>query len=101
MAGCAWHDLEDPDREALERAAGVPLHDRALDLLLAPAHHDDEPRPTFEAHIDYVFGLLLLPHVDHETHELWYQEIDLVADARHGGHRAQVAPREDRCSTRR
>jgi magnesium transporter len=78
MAGCAWHDLENPDREALERAAGTPLHDRALDLLLAPAEHDDEPRPTFEAHIDYVFGLLLRPQVDPETHELWYQEIDLV-----------------------
>jgi magnesium transporter len=78
MAGCAWHDLVEPDREALERAAGTPLHDRALDLMLSPARHDDEPRPTFEAHFDYVFGLLLLPRVDHETHELWYQEIDLV-----------------------
>jgi len=78
MAGCAWHDLVEPDREALERAAGVPLHDRALDLLLSPARHDDEPRPTFEAHINYVFGLLLLPKVDKDTHELWYQEIDLV-----------------------
>ena len=78
MAGCVWTDLVDPDREALERAAGVDLHDRALDLLLSPARHDDEPRPTIEAHIDYVFGVLLRPMVDKATHELWYQEIDLI-----------------------
>jgi magnesium transporter len=78
MAGCVWHDLEHPTRESLERAAGIPLHDRAVDIMLDPAEHDDEPRPTFEAHIDYIFGLLLLPRVDHETHELWYQEIDLI-----------------------
>jgi magnesium transporter len=78
MAGCDWHDLEHPDRESLERAAGTPLHDRAVDIVLQPAVHDDEPRPTFEAHIDYIFGLLLVPRVDRETHELWYQEIDLI-----------------------
>jgi magnesium transporter len=78
MAGCAWHDLVEPDREALLRAAGVELHDRALDIILSPARHDDEPRPTFEAHIDYVFGVLLRPMVDHETHELWHQEIDVI-----------------------
>jgi magnesium transporter len=78
MAGCVWTDLVDPDREALERAAGLELHDRALDLLLSPARHDDEPRPTIEAHIDYVFGVLLRPNVDAGTHELWYQEIDLI-----------------------
>jgi magnesium transporter len=78
MAGCAWHDLVEPDREALERAAGVELHDRALDIILSPARHDDEPRPTFEAHIDYVFGVLLRPMVDPDTHELWHQEIDVI-----------------------
>src|SRR5437763_5111124 len=82
MAGCVWHDIQDPDRDALEQAAGIPLPDRAVDLMLEPAEHDDEPRPTFEAHIDYVFGLLLLPQVDHETHELWYQEIDLILSHR-------------------
>jgi magnesium transporter len=82
MGGCAWHDLVDPTREALERAVGVELHDRALDIILSPARHDDEPRPTFEAHIDYVFGVLLRPMVDPDTHDLWHQEIDLIL--RHG-----------------
>jgi len=78
MAGCLWTDLVEPDRAALERAAGLELHDRALDLVLSPARHDDEPRPTIEAHIDYVFGVLLRPMVDPATHELWYQEIDII-----------------------
>jgi magnesium transporter len=78
MAGCVWIDLLDPDREELERAASRQLHARALDRLLAPARHDDEPRPTLEAHIDYVFGVLLVPVVDHTSHELRYQEIDLI-----------------------
>jgi magnesium transporter len=78
MAACVWTDLLDPDREELERAASRHLHPRALDQLLMPARHDDEPRPTLEAHIDYVFGVLLVPVVDHTTHDLWYQEIDLV-----------------------
>jgi magnesium transporter len=78
MAGCLWTDLVEPDRAALERAAGLELHDRALDLVLSPARHDDEPRPTIEAHINYVFGVLLRPMVDPATHELWYQEIDII-----------------------
>ncbi len=78
MAVCVWTDLVEPDRETLERAVGLELHDRALSLLLSEARHDDEPRPTIEAHIHYVFGVLLRPVVDRETHELWYQEIDLV-----------------------
>jgi magnesium transporter len=78
MAGAVWTDLLDPDREEIERAAPRHLHPRALDLMLLPARHDDEPRPTFEAHIDYVFGVLLVPVLNRETHELRYQEIDLV-----------------------
>jgi magnesium transporter len=46
--------------------------------MLAPAQHDDEPRPTLEAHIDYVFGVLLLPVLNRESHELHYQEVDIV-----------------------
>ncbi len=78
MPACVWTDLLDPDREELERAAGRDLHPVALEQLLAPAEHDDEPRPTIEAHIDYVFAVLLVPVVDHATHDLWYQEIDMV-----------------------
>ncbi len=31
-----------------------------LEALLAPAAHDDEPRPRIESHDSYVIGILLL-----------------------------------------
>ena len=76
--GATWTDLLDPDRDALERAAPRDLHPRALDMLLAPAEHDDEPRPTLEGHVDYVFGVLLVPAPEPGEDATYYQEIDLV-----------------------
>jgi magnesium transporter len=76
--GIRWIDLHDPDREALERAAPKDLHPRALDQLLEPARHDDDPRPTLESHGDYIFGVFLVAVVDRDQDEVYYQEIDLV-----------------------
>jgi magnesium transporter len=78
VASCTWTDLLDPTREELERATPEALHPRALDQLLAPARHDDEPRPTLEGHGDYVFGVFLVAVVEAATDEVYYQEIDLV-----------------------
>jgi magnesium transporter len=73
-----WIDLIDPDRAEVERLAGDRLHPRALDQLLAPAQHDDEPRPTLESHGNYVFGVFLVPVVDRDHDHVYYQEVDLV-----------------------
>jgi magnesium transporter len=54
------------------------LHPRALDQLLAPALHEDEPRPTLEGHGDYAFGVFLVPVAVPEKDEVYYQEVDLV-----------------------
>jgi hypothetical protein len=54
------------------------VHDRALEQLLAPAQHEDEPRPKLESHGDYVFGVLLVPSFLVDEDELFYQEVDLV-----------------------
>ena len=83
--GATWTDLLDPDRDALERAAPRDLHPRALDMLLAPAEHDDEPRPTLEGHVDYVFGVLLVPAPEPGEDATYYQEIDLVLTREAGG----------------
>lgn len=77
-AGSKWIDLLDPDREELERQLPSAVHDRALDQLLAPAQHADEPRPKLEAQGDYVFGVLLIPVIVPHEDEVYYQEIDLV-----------------------
>ena len=74
----AWIDLLDATREQIENAAPGDLHPRAIDLLVRPLEHTDEPRPTLESHGDYVFGVLLVPHFDQAHTDLYYQEIDLV-----------------------
>ena len=54
------------------------LHDRALNRLLAPARHEDEPRPTLEAHEGYTFGIFLVAVAVPDEDRIFYQEIDLV-----------------------
>jgi magnesium transporter len=73
-----WIDLVDPDQAAIEAALGRTLHARALDQLLAPHRHRDDPRPTLEGHGDYVFGVFLVPELLDDSTVL-YREVDLVA----------------------
>jgi magnesium transporter len=76
-AGDRWIDLLDPTLEEL-RARAPDVHSTALEQLLAPAQHDDEPRPKLESHGDYVFGVFLVAVAVPETDEVYYQEIDIV-----------------------
>jgi magnesium transporter len=73
-----WIDLLDPSADALREQLPGAVHDSALEQLLAPAQHDDEPRPKLESHGDYVFGVLLVPNLSVDEEELFYQEVDLV-----------------------
>jgi magnesium transporter len=77
-AGEGWIDLLDPSRSELEARLPSEVHDRAVEQLLAPAQHADEPRPKLESHGDYVFGVFLLPVVVAEEDAVFYQEVDLV-----------------------
>jgi magnesium transporter len=77
-AGENWVDLLDPTREQLEANLPADVHDRALEQLLAPAQHQDEPRPRLESQGDYVFGVFLVPLVVREEDVVFYQEIDVV-----------------------
>src|SRR5947208_11302653 len=70
--------LLDPDAETLRRNAPRQLHGTALERLLAPAEHDDEPRPAIEAHGDYVFAVFLVPVLVAEEDRVFYQEVDFV-----------------------
>jgi magnesium transporter len=74
-----WIDLLDPSEVELREALPPEIHDRALEHLLAPALHDDEPRPRLEGHIHYIFGVFLLPIAVREEDRVFYQEIDIVA----------------------
>ncbi len=77
-AGARWIDLLDPSPSELEAKLPAAVHARALEQLLAPAMHDDEPRPKLEPQGDYVFGVLLVPVLVRDDDEVFYQEIDLV-----------------------
>jgi len=74
-----WVDLLDPVEEELKKVLPQQIHDRALEQLLEPARHDDEPRPRLEGHDHYVFGVFLLPVAVREEDRVFYQEIDVIA----------------------
>jgi magnesium transporter len=73
-----WIDLVDPTQEELERVAPPELHGRALEQMLEPAQHDDEPRPSLDSHGAYIFGVFLIPVAVVEEDRVYYQEIDLT-----------------------
>jgi magnesium transporter len=77
-AGDRWIDLLDPTAEELAAKLPREVHDRALEQLLAPAEHRDDPRPKLESHGDYVFGVFLIPVVVGEEDLVFYQEVDVV-----------------------
>ena len=74
-----WVDLLDPDEKTLHDALPREIHELALEQLLKPAIHDDEPRPRLEGHDHYVFGVFLVPICIRAEDLIFYQEVDVVA----------------------
>jgi magnesium transporter len=73
-----WVDLIDPSDEELNAKLPRTVQGSALELLLAPARAGDEPRPTLQAHGDYIFGIFLVAIAVPEEDRVFYQEIDVV-----------------------
>jgi magnesium transporter len=73
-----WIDLIDPSPEEVHAQLPQDVQESALELLLAPARHADEPRPTLQSHGDYVFGIFLVAVAVPEEDRVFYQEIDVV-----------------------
>jgi magnesium transporter len=73
-----WVDLLDPDEDELRASFPENFHAQALDVLLAPHRHGDDPRPKLESHGDYVLGLFLVPVVVSAEDRVYYQEVDMV-----------------------
>ena len=78
MAETRWIDLLDPTAEALSNHVPESIHARAMEQLLAPSAHDDEPRAKLEGHGDYVFGVLLVAVEVPDEEKVCYQELNLV-----------------------
>src|SRR5438309_11789702 len=73
-----WIDLIDPSPEEIRAKLPRNVQESALDLLVAPARHSDEPRPTLQAHGDYIFGVFLIAVAVPEEDRVFYQEVDIV-----------------------
>jgi magnesium transporter len=73
-----WIDLIDPSPEELSAKLPREVQESALALLQAPAQPSDEPRPTLQAHGDYIFGVFLLAIPVPEEDRVFYQEVDVV-----------------------
>jgi magnesium transporter len=74
-----WIDLIDPSADELRAKLPRAVQESALQLLLAPAKPaEQEPRPTLQAHGDYIFGILLVAVAVPEHNRVFYQEIDIV-----------------------
>jgi len=74
-----WIDLIDPSAEELKQHLPVHVYRTALEALLAPHVHDDEPRPRIESHGDYILGIFLVPVAVPDEDRIYYQELDFVA----------------------
>src|SRR6266540_4192270 len=75
-----WIDLIDPTPEELKAKLPREVQESALELLLAPARHADEPRPTLQSHGDYIFGIFLVAVAVPDEDRVFYQEVDVVAE---------------------
>jgi magnesium transporter len=73
-----WVDLIDPTPDELRARLPRELQESALERLLAPPEHADEPRPTLQGHGDYIFGVFLLAVAVPEEDRVFYQEVDVV-----------------------
>ena len=74
-----WIDLLDPSEDELRRELPDRMHRVALEALLAPPVHNDEPRPRVESHGDYVLGIFLVPVIVNDEDRVFYQEVNFVA----------------------
>ncbi len=73
-----WVDLLDPTEQELRDKLPQDIHESALELLCAPAQHEDEPRPRLDGQGSYVFGIFLVAVAVPEEDSVYYQEIDLI-----------------------
>ena len=78
MPEARWIDLIDPTGDEIKAQLPAHIHPTALELLLAPHVHDDEPRPRIESHGDYVLGILLVVVAVKSEDRVYYQEVDFI-----------------------
>jgi magnesium transporter len=74
-----WLDLVDPTPEEVLAALPMSVDPEVVELLAAPPDESREPRPVFEAHGGYVFGVFVAMLPLAGEHQIAFQEVDVVA----------------------
>jgi len=76
-----WTDLLDPTSEEI-KALGLGALPPVVEKFLShPSTGEPAPRPRLLAVHDRVYGVMLLPVLQHAEHRVYYQEIDLIISA--------------------
>src|SRR5438067_11063597 len=78
-----WVDLLAPTEDELRRAWPSDLHPQAMETLLQPHTHADEPRPKIGSHGSYAFAVLLVPVVVKDEDRVDYREVDMLLAHEH------------------
>ena len=78
-----WIDLLDPSEAEVREAWPTDIHPQAIETLLQPHTHADEPRPKIESHGTYAFAVLLVPVVVKEEDRVYYREVDMLITHEH------------------
>jgi magnesium transporter len=73
-----WIDLIDPTAAEIKAQLPAEIHPSALEVLIAPHVHDDEPRPRIDAQGTYVLGILLVAVAVKSEDRVYYQEVDFI-----------------------
>src|SRR5438552_17568176 len=73
-----WIDLIDPSPDEIRAKLPRAVQESALELLVAPPRHEDEPRRRLQAHGDYIFGVFLVAVAVPEEDRVFYLVIDVV-----------------------
>jgi magnesium transporter len=78
LAAATWTDLVDPSADELEPHTPSDLLPAIAQFLIRPSSGEAAPRPRLIGLGNYVFGILLVPVLEHEEQRVYYQEIDLI-----------------------
>jgi magnesium transporter len=75
MAAARWTDLLDPTPDEIRAASPCALDDYAVELLTSRRL----PRPTLQAHREYIVGVFLSAVVVPEADDLYFRQVGVIA----------------------
>jgi magnesium transporter len=78
LASATWTDLLDPSAEEIDALGLADLPPAVAKFLIRPSTGEADTRPRLVAVGDRVYGIMLVPVLEHAERRVFYQEIDLI-----------------------